>query len=132
MYTIGDFLIRIQNAYMAGKKNISYPYSNVVVAIGKILEKEGYVKSSKIKSQKVRNIEKKTLELELKYENKLPAVSSIRLVSKPSVHHYVGKQKLGRAATRHGIEIISTSHGVMTTKQAQKEGVGGELICQIY
>ncbi|HVZ67145.1 MAG TPA: 30S ribosomal protein S8 [Patescibacteria group bacterium] len=124
MYTVGDFLIRIQNAYMAGKKQVEYPNSKMVVSIGKILEKEGYVKGSKAQAGK--------LVIELLYKNKLPAISSIKLVSKPSIRHYINKDSVKTAVERHGVGILSTSRGVMSTKQAQKEGVGGELICKIY
>ncbi|HVT01577.1 MAG TPA: 30S ribosomal protein S8 [Patescibacteria group bacterium] len=128
MYTVGDFLIRLQNAYMAGKKQVEYPESKMVASIGKVLEKEGYVKSSKLKAQS----SKKVLEIELKYENKMPAISSIKLVSKPSIRHYINKDNVKRAVDKHGIGILSTSRGVMSTRQAQKDGVGGELICKIY
>ncbi len=145
MYTIGDFLIRIKNAYMANKKTMEFPYSKVVFSIAKILEKEGYIKkvSAKGGNQKSQpkagsplakkvGSERKTIEIELKYENKIPAVSDIKLVSRPSIHYYIGKSQVRNAVPRHATGIISTNQGVMTSKQAQKEGVGGELICQIY
>jgi len=129
MYTTGDFLIKIKNAYMTGKRNVEYSHSNVVLAIAKILEKEGYVgKVSENKEKEGR----KAINIELKYQGRLPAISEIKLVSRPSIHRYIGKANLRRAAASHGIGIVSTSHGIMTNKQAQKEGVGGELICQIY
>lgn len=131
MYTIGDFLIRVQNAYMAGLKQLEYPHSNVVMSLGKILEKEGYVKGVKNLKSKVKN-GRDSVVIDLLYKDKLPAISEIKLVSKPSIHHYINKSKLGRAVARHGVGIISTSRGIMTTRQAQKEKVGGELICKIY
>ena len=128
MYTIGDFLTQIRNAYMAGKKHLSYPYSKSVLSIAKILEKEGYV--GKVASSDKEG--KKTISIELKYKEKTPAISEVKIVSKPSVRHYIKRTKLRQAAAAHGMGIISTSRGIMTSKQAQKEGVGGELICQIY
>ena len=137
MYTIGDFLIQVKNAYMAKKKELSYPSSKVVMSIGKILEKEGYVgkikiqKSTPIKSgSKTKNMDE--LVIELKYENREPAVSDIKIISKPSVHHYINRIHLKKYAGNYGVAIFSTSKGMMTGKQAQKDGVGGELICQIY
>lgn len=133
MYRIGDFLIQIKNAYRAGKKQIDYPYSNVAESIGKILEKEGYVGKLKVKSEKSKvGSERKILEIELKYDDRMPALSDIKLVSKPSVHHYVAKNRLGRAVSAHGIAIVSTSQGLMTNRDALKKGVGGELICRIF
>lgn len=132
MYTIGDFLIQIKNAYMANKKTVEYPYAKAVFSIAKILEKEGCVGKVKIKDQKSKSgSQRKIIDLELKYENKVPAISEIKLISKPSVHHYIGKTKISKSLLRNSIGIISTSKGIMTGRQAQKEGVGGELICQI-
>ena len=128
MYTIGDFLIKVKNAYMAGKKEVEYPYSNTVIALAKILEKEGYL--SKVSQEEKEG--RKQVQIKLKYENKLPAISEIKLVSRPSIHRYINKSGLKKAAARHGIAVLSTSQGMMTNKQAQKVGVGGELVCQIY
>lgn len=141
MYTIGDFLIQLKNAYNARKKQIEYPHSAVVSSIGKILEKEGYISKLKVKSEKLPvrksqgekvGSERKILEIELKYENKEPAISDIKLISRPSIHYYVGKSEIKRRVPSHATGIISTSLGIMTTRDAQKKGVGGELICQIY
>ena len=133
MYRIGDFLIQIKNAYGAGKKEIEYPHSKVAESIGKILVKEGYIKSSKVKNQKSKEgVERKGLVIELKYEGRVGAINDVKLVSKPSVHHYIAKNRLGRAVSSHGMAIISTSDGFMTNREAIKKGVGGELICQIF
>ena len=129
MYTTGDFLIKIKNAYQASKTQVEYPYSNMVASLGKILEKEGYV--GKVSDKKA-DTGRKVLVIALKYEGRIPAISEIKLVSRPSIHHYIDKSRLWRAAEKHGIAILSTSRGVMTNKQAKKEGVGGEVICQIY
>ena len=128
MYTIGDFLIQVKNAYQANKKQMDYPFSNAVLSIGKILEAEGYV--GKVAAKESDG--KKAISINLKYENKLPAISQVKLVSKPSVRRYINKSKLGRASEKHGIAILSTSKGMMTANRAKKDGVGGELICQIY
>jgi len=131
MYRIGDFLIQIKNAYQAGKKQVSYPHSKAVDALSKILEKEGYIKKSKLKTQKSKSgAEIKSLEIELKYEGRVPALSDIKLVSKPSAHRYINRVHLAKLS-RYGISILSTSSGMMTGKEAQKKGAGGELLCQI-
>jgi small subunit ribosomal protein S8 len=128
MYTVGDFLIQIKNAYFAGKKQIDYPFSKEVFSIGKVLEKEGYLGKVSEKGSEG----KKAISISLKYVNRLPAISEIKLVSKPSARRYINKSKLLRAAAKHGIAILTTNRGVMTNKQASKEGVGGEIVCQIY
>ena len=141
MYRIGDFLIQIKNAYRAHRKEMEYPHSNVVAGIAQILEKEGYVSKLKVKSEKLPvrksqgkkvGSERKIITIELKYEGRVPALTDVKLVSKPSVHHYLDKSGLKKGANRHGISILSTSQGIMTGREAHKKGVGGELICQIY
>lgn len=131
-HLISDFLIRIKNAYMAKKKNVEFPYSKVVLAIGKILEKEGYIKKITEKEQD----KKKFLQVELLYKNrgnaKNAAFRDVKLVSKPSVHIYSGKTRIPKTRGGFGITVLSTSKGVMTDKQAVKEGVGGEILFQIF
>ncbi len=126
MYTIGDFLIQIKNGYMGRKKEITIPYSKAVFSIGEILVKEGYVKKVSTKS------EKQEILVELLYKDKNPAINEIKLVSKPSIHHYLGSKQIKKRIPRHGIGILSTNRGIMTSRDAQKNNVGGELICQIF
>ncbi|OGH16481.1 MAG: 30S ribosomal protein S8 [Candidatus Levybacteria bacterium RIFCSPHIGHO2_02_FULL_40_18] len=127
MYTIGDFLIKLKNASRAYKKTVEYPYSNAVFSIAKILEKEGFVNKVSAKDEDSRRL----LKIDLKYKKNVPAISEIKLISKPSVHHYVGKNKMARVE-RNAVGIVTTNKGVMTIRDAQKQGVGGELICQIF
>ncbi len=127
MYTVGDFLIQLKNAYMAHKKELTFPYAKIVVALGKILTDEGYVRKSEIKELDGRKI----VTVELLYKNKRPALREIKLVSKPSVHKYVTKTNIKKIAGNFGISVVSTSKGVMTGKEALKAGVGGELLCEI-
>lgn len=127
MYTIGDFLIQLKNAYMAHKKEVVYPYAKIIVAIAKILADEGYLKKSGITEENGR----KMIRVELLYKNKRPAMRDVKLVSKPSVHRYVTKVNIKKIVGNFGINVISTSKGVMTGKEALKAGVGGELLCEI-
>ncbi len=126
MYTIGDFLIQLKNAYKAYKETVEYRYSNAVFNIAKILQKEGFVAKVSLTN------DKKKIKIDLKYSQKMPAITDIKLISKPSVHYYKKRTKIGKKLSKNAIEIVSTSKGMMTSKQAQKEGVGGEVICQIY
>ena len=127
MYTIGDFLIQLKNAYGAYRKTLEYRYSNTVFSIAKILEKEGFV--AKVSVDKEAN---KLIKIDLRYDKNIPAISEIKLISKPSVHHYVGKTRIRKVIARHAVGIISTNKGVMTSREAERQGVGGELICQVY
>lgn len=133
MYTIGDFLIQIKNAYRAGKRKITYPHSKVVEGISTILAKEGLVAKVSIKVEKSKaGIDRKYIEMDLKYSGRIPALVDIKLLSKPSVHRYIDASKLVRGIARQGVTILSTSSGIMTGKEAKKKGVGGELICHIF
>ena len=147
MYTIGDFLIQLKNSSKASKKAIEYPYSNAVFSIAKILEKEGF--NNKVSVSKEKNPpspkasirqaqgkparqDKKLLKIELKYNKNLPSISDIKLISKPSIHYYVSKNRMARSIQKNAVGIVSTNKGIMTIRDAQKQGIGGELICQIY
>ncbi|OGH19140.1 MAG: 30S ribosomal protein S8 [Candidatus Levybacteria bacterium RIFCSPHIGHO2_01_FULL_40_15b] len=152
MYTIGDFLIQLKNSSKASKKAIEYPYSNAVFSIAKILEKEGFINKvsvsqeknppsprhggatarfAKASSRRARQ-GKKLLKIELKYNKNLPSISDIKLISKPSIHYYVSKNRMARSIQKNAVGIVSTNKGIMTIRDAQKQGIGGELICQIY
>lgn len=127
MYTIGDFLIRIKNGYMAHKRSVDVPYSKVAESIAKILVRESYVKGFEVIQEGNRSV----LRINLAYKNGLPALKDVRIISKPSVQVYTNKNKLKVLGRDLGMHIVSTSKGMMTQKQAQKEGLGGELLCQI-
>lgn len=122
---VTDFLIQLKNSSRAYKKALEYPYSNAVYSIAKILEKEGFVNKVSVSR------EKRLLKIELKYNGNLPSISEIKLISKPSVHYYLGKNRMVRAIQKGALGIASTNKGIMTTRDAQKKGVGGQLICQI-
>lgn len=127
MYRIGDFLIQLKNGYMARKKEVVYPYAKIVKSLGDILASEGYIKKAEVTEADGR----KMVTIELLYKNKRPAMRDVKLVSKPSIHRYVTKNSIRRFAGSFGISVLSTSHGVMTGREALKQGVGGELLCEI-
>lgn len=127
MYTIGDFLIQLKNAYMAHKKEVVLPYAKIITSIGEILAKEGYVKKVTVEEKDGR----KFVKVELLYKNRRPAMRDVKLISKPSIHRYVTKNNMKRIAGNFGISVVSTSSGVMTGKEALQKGVGGELLCEV-
>lgn len=126
-YPIGDFLIQVKNAYLGGKKSITFPYSKVVASIAAILVDEKY--ASKVREAQMDK--RRTLHVELLYYGRTPALSNVHLISKPSLHRFVNKTMLLKYNRGSGIKIFSTSKGVMTGRKAAKQGVGGELICEI-
>ena len=132
MYTdpIADYLTRIRNAVRANHRVVEIPASNLKKEITKILFDQGYILSYKFDDSTVQG----TIKIALKY-NKLtkePVIKKIQRVSKPGLRKYAGSGELPRVLNGLGIAIVSTSHGVMTSKQAQRENVGGEVLCYVY
>lgn len=128
--TIADYLTRVRNASSAGHRVVEIPASNVKKEITKILFDQGYILSYKFEENKVQG----SIKIALKY-NKLtkePVIKKLQRVSKPGLRKYSGSVDLPRVLNGLGVAIVSTSHGVMTSKQAQNENVGGEVLCYVY
>lgn len=128
MDPISDMLIRIKNAQKAGHEAVSMPFSKFKFAIAKILEKNGYVGAILKRGKKI----KKFIEIDLLYKDKNPRISSIKRISKPGKRIYLSKGDMRPIRQGYGISIISTSRGLMTNKEAKKEGMGGEIIAEIW
>ncbi len=128
--TIADYLTRVRNASRAGHRVVEIPASNVKKEITKILFDQGYILSYKFEEDKVQG----TIKIALKYDRatKEPVIRKIQRVSKPGLRKYTGSATLPRVLNGLGIAIVSTSHGVMTSKQAKRENVGGEVLCYVY
>ncbi|MCK5815553.1 MAG: 30S ribosomal protein S8 [Flavobacteriaceae bacterium] len=132
MYTdpIADYLTRIRNAAAAGHRVVEIPSSNVKKEITKILFDQGYVLSYKFEDNSVQG----TIKIALKYDRatKEPVIKNIERISTPGLRQYAGASEMPRVLNGLGIAIVSTSHGVMTNKQATQENVGGEVLCHVY
>jgi small subunit ribosomal protein S8 len=125
---IGDLIIQIKNASMAGKKAIILPYSRMKHAVADILEKEGYVG----RVGKTGEMPKSSLSVEIKYQDGTPAITDLKRISKPGLRWYVNKKEIPTVVGGMGIAILSTPQGIMTGKEAKKRGIGGELLCTIW
>jgi len=127
---IADYLTRIRNASRAGHRVVEIPSSNLKKEITKILFDQGYILSYKFEEDKVQG----SIKIALKYDKltKEPVIKKIQRISKPGLRKYAGFEELPRVLNGLGIAIVSTSHGVMTSKQARKENVGGEVLCYVY
>ena len=127
---IADYLTRVRNAYMAGKKVVEIPSSKMKEAITKILFEKGYILSYKV----VEGTPYNTIKIALKYhpETKVAAIKKIERVSTPGLRQYTGAEDMPRVLNGLGIAIISTSRGVITDKEAKELGIGGEVICYVY
>ena len=128
MDQISEMLTAIRNAQAVLKPTVVVPFSGFKYEIIKIMEKEGFLEKSEKKGKK----NKKTLEIVLKYKDKIPAISGLKRVSKPGQRIYINYGKIRPVKDGYGIAIISTSKGLKTNKEAKSQKVGGELICEIW
>jgi small subunit ribosomal protein S8 len=128
---IADFLTRIRNANRAGHRVVDIPASNSKREITKILFDQGYILSYKFEET---NNNQGNIKIALKYDKftKEPVIKKIQRISTPGLRKYSNSDSLPRILNGLGISIVSTSHGVMTGKQATKQNIGGELICYVY
>ena len=127
---IADYLTRVRNAVAANHRVVEIPASNLKKEITKILFDQGYILSYKFDDATAQG----TIKIALKYDKitKEPVIKDIQRISKPGLRKYAGANELPRILNGLGIAIVSTSHGVMTGKQAKAEKVGGEVLCYVY
>ena len=127
---IADYLTRVRNAIMANHRVVEIPASNLKKEITKILFDQGYILSYKFDDSSIQG----TIKIALKYnkETKEPVIRKIVRLSKPGLRKYASSHEMPRILNGLGIAIVSTSHGVMTGKQAYRANVGGELLCYVY
>jgi small subunit ribosomal protein S8 len=127
---IADMLTRIRNASRAKHARVDLPSSKLKVEIARILKDEGYLASYKVvDDSKV----KKTLRVYLRYtSDRRSVISNLKRVSRPGCRRYVGKTEIRPVVGGMGISIVSTPRGLMTGQSARKEGVGGELLCEVW
>ena len=123
---IADMLTRVRNANSAGKQTVSMPSSKKLVEIARIMQEEGYINGFEIEPAQPRDV----LTITLKYGEK--KARGIKRISKPGLRIYAGKDELPRVLGGLGTAVISTSKGVMTDRDARKEGVGGEVMAYIW
>jgi small subunit ribosomal protein S8 len=126
---VADFLGRIRNAIRARQPKVDIPASRLKADIARILKEEGYIANFKSTEEEGQRL----LRVYLKYgNNNEAAISNLERVSRPGCRVYVGRNEIPRVLGGLGINILTTPRGVMTGRQARKEGVGGEILCQIW
>ncbi len=126
---IGDFLTVIRNASSARLDKVTIPSSKMAIKILEILEKEGFVQSSKAFEEGA----KKFVRVHLKYtRGRRPAIQGLRRISTPGLRRYVGVNRVPNVLGGFGVAIVSTSKGLMTDRQAKEMNVGGEFICTVW
>jgi small subunit ribosomal protein S8 len=126
---IADMLTRIRNANQMRYKEVEVPASKIKIEIARILKEEGFIADYKIKKNDVQSI----IVLFLKYgDKKERVITGLKRISKPGLRVYAKAQELPRVLNGLGIAIVSTSHGVMTDKDARNQSLGGEVLAYIW
>ncbi len=126
---VADFLTRIRNSIRARHQKLDVPASKLKLEIARILKEEGYIANYK----PVEEEGHKVLRIYLKYSNNdEAAISNLARVSKPGCRVYVRRSEIPRVLGGMGINILTTPRGVMTGRQARKEGLGGEILCEVW
>lgn len=127
---IADMLTRVRNAVSVKRDVVSIPASNMKVALAKILEEEGFIADYEVISG---DSPQGTIRIRLYYRGDVePAISGLKRVSKPGLRIYVKKGEIPRYYGGLGVAILSTSRGVMTSKNAWRNKIGGELLCYVW
>lgn len=122
-YPVGDFVIQIKNAALAGKTQVELPTTKLVYAVAKALKKEGFLQEVSKKGEK--------LTVKLTYKRKRPILLDLRVISRPGLRTYISADELSE---KKGVSvfIVSTSKGVMSASDAVKKRVGGEVIVELW
>ena len=126
---LADFLTRIRNGVQANFVSVDIPLSKIKVSVAKVLKCEGYITDYQIVDQGVQG----TLKIELKYgSDNERVITGIRRVSKPGLRQYKKSGSIPKVMSGLGVGILTTSHGVITDREARRLNVGGELLCEVW
>src|SRR3989338_5929168 len=125
--SIIDLIIRVKNGYSARREHITSPHSNFREEVLKKLESLGYIKNYTVTGDVIKNID-----VTLVYENGMPAVTNVKLFSKPGRRWYTTSKKIKSVLGGMGVGILSTPQGIMTNKEAKQKKIGGELLFEIW
>lgn len=128
--SISDLLVAVRNASHAKKPQVDVPASRFGSAILECLKQEGFIRNWRLMPE---GTPQGVLRVYLKYtRDRRPILRHVRRVSKPGLRVYVGKAKIPRVLSGIGVSILSTPAGVFSDKQARAQGLGGELVCQVW
>ncbi|MEM8964933.1 MAG: 30S ribosomal protein S8 [Bacteroidota bacterium] len=128
---IADYLTRLRNAIKANHRIVEVPASNLKKEITRVLHEKGYIQNYKFEDE---SGHQGNIKIALKYNpvKKTPAITHLERISKPGLRKYAKADSLPRVLNGLGIAILSTSHGVLSDKEARQQNVGGEVICYVY
>ncbi len=128
MDTLSNFIIKLKNAGLAGLGEVSVPFSKLKLAVCEVLKQEGFIKDFSEKSEKGRSI----ISITLISQNREPRIQGVKRISKPSKRIYRKSSEIRAVKNGYGALILSTSHGVMTGREAKKSQLGGEALFSIW
>lgn len=121
---VADTLIRIKNGYLASQPEVLVTHSKLILILCKLLAEQGFIEGCKEEYRKIKVV--------LKYERRKAVLTDVKRVSRPGLRVYKGVKSLPSVLNGMGVAIISTPKGLMTDKQARKEGVGGEVMAYVW
>ena len=132
MYPIADMLTMIMNAQAVDKESVSLPFSKMKLDVANIMKAGGYLAGVERKKRKTKKSEQELLSLTLKYGEYGPAISGFKLISRPSRRMYIRSSQIKPVRSGYGVAVISTPKGVMSSKEARKQKLGGEILFEIW
>ena len=132
MYTIADMLIGIKNAQAVRKEHVLVPFSEMKQEIVLILKAKGLITDFEKKKKKAKKFEHDFIQITLKYEDNEGALKGLKIISKPSRRMYIKASEIRPIRSGYGLAIISTPKGVMSSDEAKKQKLGGEIICEVW
>jgi small subunit ribosomal protein S8 len=122
---MADMLTRIRNAIQAGHDRVEFPASKMKAGVCKVLKSEGYIRSFKV-------LAKEKSDIRIKVLLKEGAIVGLKRFSRPGLRQYRGYQDMPRVISGLGTSVISTSHGIISSREATKRKVGGEVLCSVW
>ena len=126
---VADMLTRVRNALKASHEQVDIPSSKIKINIANVLKSEGYIRNFKI----ITDGRHRLIRIFLKYDEEgVPVIGGVKRVSKPSYRVYAGYDEIPKVLNGYGVNIISTSKGLMTDREARKMRVGGEILCSLW
>ena len=126
---VADMLTRIRNALQAAHEIVNIPSSTLKINLANVLKSEGYIKNLRI----ISDGQHRYIRVFLKFDkNGTPVIEGLKRISKPSCRVYAGYDKIPEVLNGYGVNIVSTSKGIMTDREARKQKVGGEILCAVW
>jgi len=126
---VADMLTRIRNALQAAHEIVNIPSSTLKINLANVLKSEGYIKNLRI----VSDGRHRYIRVFLKFDkNGIPVIEGLKRISKPSCRVYAGYDEIPKVLNGYGVNIVSTSKGLMTDREARKQKVGGEILCAVW